>query len=91
MVNEAPQVWQTEDWNDIYIEALLEADPDNVPFLIHEAERAIITRAEELLKASGDIFEEEDALNGALYVLRGLKCGLAVHGRFAEAGGPIAD
>jgi hypothetical protein len=68
---DAPQVWQTEDWNDIYIAALLERDPDKVPFLIQEAERAIIERARELFKASGDIFEEEEALNDAFYALRG--------------------
>jgi CheY-like chemotaxis protein len=76
----APKVWQIEDWNDIYIAALVERDPDNVPFLIHEAERAIIDRARELFKASGDIFEEEEALNDALYALRGLKSCPAVHG-----------
>ena len=34
MVNELSQVLQAEDWNDIYIAALLEGDPDKVPFLI---------------------------------------------------------
>jgi hypothetical protein len=39
------------------------------PFSLREAERTIIERARELFKASGDIFEEENALNDALYAL----------------------
>jgi len=87
MVNEAPQAWQTEDWNDIYMAVLLDGDPDTVPFLIREAERAIIERARDLFQVSCDILEEEEALNDALYAVRGLKSCLAVHGRFTEAAG----
>ena len=91
MDNDAPQMSQSENWNDIYLAVLLEGDPDKVPFLIQEAERAIAERARELFEASGDIFEEEEALNDALYALRGLKSCLAVHGRFAEAAGQVTD
>jgi len=88
MVNNAPQVSQSENWNDIYIAALLEGDPEKVPFLIQEAERKIIGRARDLFKASDDIFQEEEALNDALYALDGLKSCLAMHGRLAEGTRP---
>jgi len=51
-------VWQTAGWNKIYIAARLEGNADEIPFLVREAERAIIERARELCKASGNIFEE---------------------------------
>ena len=80
MINVVPPVWQTEDWNDIYIAALLEGDPDKVPFLIQEAEDAIIERARELFKASREIIQEGEALNDALYALRELKSCLVMLG-----------
>jgi hypothetical protein len=78
-------------WNDIYVAALLEGDPDKAPFVIQEAEEAIIEGARELFKVSANVIEEEKALNDALCALGERKACLAVHGRFAEAAGHVTD
>jgi hypothetical protein len=74
-----------EEWKDLYVAALLEGDKDKIPFLIDQAERAIVDRARELFNADGDHIQEEEGLDDALYALHALKTCLATHGRFAEA------
>jgi len=68
--NPAPQTWA---WRDLYLTALMEVDKDKTPARIADAERAILNRARELFKASGDNIQEEEALDDALYALRALK------------------
>ena len=78
--------------NDIYTRPCLKIDdPDKAPFLIQEAEHAIIERARGLFRAWGDIIQEEEALRDGLYALRELKRGLAATGQFAEAAGQVTD
>ena len=72
-------------WKDFYVAALLEGDPERVPGLIANAERAIVERARELLSATGDHIQEEEALDDALYALHALKSCIEIHGKFAEA------
>lgn len=76
---------QNKSWKDLYIAALLEGDKDKIPDLIDHAERAIVDRARELFKASGDNIQEQEGLDDAMYALHALKSCLAAHGRFAEA------
>lgn len=65
--------------------ALLEGDKDKIPFLIDQAERAIVDRARQLFQAEGDHIQEEEGLDDALYALHALKTCLATRGRVAEA------
>jgi hypothetical protein len=60
-------------WRDLYLGALMEANKVKTPARIAEAERAMVDRARELFKASGDHIQEEGALDDALYALRALK------------------
>jgi hypothetical protein len=76
------QVWV---WRDLYLSALMEADKDRAAARIADAELAIVHRAKELFKASGDNIQEEEALDDALYALRALKSCLEIHGGFAAA------
>ena len=64
------QVWA---WRDLYLSALTEADKDKTAARIADAELAIVNRAKELFKATGDNIQEEEALDDALYALRALK------------------
>jgi hypothetical protein len=75
----------TKDWKDLYVAALLEGDKDKIPFLIEQAERAIVDRARQLFHSTGDHIQEEEGLEDALYALHALKTCLATHGRFAQA------
>jgi hypothetical protein len=70
-------------WRELYLAALLEADMDKTPNRIAEAERAMVDRARELFKASGDNIQEEEALDDALYALRALKSCLAINSGLA--------
>ena len=72
-------------WRDLYLSALMEADKDKAAARIVDAERAIVNRAKELFKASGDNIQEEEALDDALYALRALKNCLEIHGGFSMA------
>lgn len=74
-----------KDWKDLYVTALLEGDKDKIPFLIDQAERAIVERARELFDTQGDHIQEEEGLDDAMYALHALKTCLATHGRFAQA------
>jgi hypothetical protein len=76
---------KANEWKDLYVAALLEGDKDKIPFLIGQAERAIVERARELFHTQGDHIQEEEGLEDALYALHALKTCLATHGRFAEA------
>jgi len=72
-------------WKDLYVAALMEANDDKMSARIAEAESAILRRARELFKASGDSIQEEEALDDALYALHALKSCLEIHGRLAVA------
>jgi len=81
----AHQSSKAKDWKDLYVAALLEGDKEKIPPLIDRAERAIVERARELFRTTGDHIQEEEGLEDALYALHALKTCLATHGRFAEA------
>ncbi|HTZ96683.1 MAG TPA: hypothetical protein VMB18_09815 [Terriglobales bacterium] len=72
-------------WKGLYVAALLEGDEEKIPNLINAAEHAIGLRTQELLRAEGDHWEEQQDLDDAAYALHALKTCLVVHGRFAEA------
>jgi hypothetical protein len=72
-------------WRDIYVAALMEPDNDRMSARITDAERVMFERARELVQASGDTIQEEEALDDALYALRALKTCLEIHGGFATA------
>jgi hypothetical protein len=80
--NVPSQVWA---WRDLYLTALMEADRQKTPSRIADAEQAILNRARELFKASGDNIQEEEALDDALYALHALKNCLQMHGGLAIA------
>jgi hypothetical protein len=73
------------EWRDLYLTALMEVDKRKTPAHIADAERAILNRARELFKASGDHIQEEEALDDALYALRALKNCLEIHRELAVA------
>lgn len=85
MATVTSQSLKANDWKNLYVAALLEGDKEKIPFLIDQAERAIVDRARELFHAEGDHIQEEEGLEDALYALHALKTCLATHGRFAEA------
>jgi len=72
-------------WRELYVAALMEAKDGKMSARIAVAERAILERARELFKATGDNIQEEEALDDALYALRALKTCLEIHGGFAVA------
>ena len=72
-------------WRDLYVTALMEGDREKTPGRIADAELAILNRARELFKASGDNIQEEEALDDALYALRALKNCLQLPSGLAEA------
>jgi len=86
MSRTAPQPLESNGWTDLYRAAFLEADQIRILLLIAEAERAIVERAQMLIRASGDHVQEEQDMDDALYALNALKSCLAMHGRLAEAG-----
>ena len=60
-------------WHELYRTAILETDPQKLQSRIADAEKAIILRGRELFAVSGDTSEEAEALDDALYGLRGLR------------------
>jgi hypothetical protein len=70
-LNDAP-------WRALYTAALFENDRSKIPALISDAEAEIVKRAHLLFGAPGDNFEETEALDDALYMLRALKSCLKV-------------
>jgi len=80
--NPAVAAWT---WKELYVAALMEANDEKMSARLADAEDAILHRARELFKASGDNIQEEQALDDALYALHALKSCLEIHGRLAIA------
>jgi hypothetical protein len=74
---------QAPTWKELYVAALMEANDDKMSARIDVAESAIVLRAKELSKTSGDHVQEEGALDDALCALHALKSCLEIHGRLA--------
>ena len=60
-------------WQQCYRAAILETGHGRLPQRVAEAELAIVVRARELFGASVDHFDEQEALDDALYALHALK------------------
>jgi len=60
-------------WKELYAAALLESDPGMILERIAIAEQVIVARAHELFRTKGDVLDEGEALDDALYLLRALK------------------
>jgi hypothetical protein len=60
-------------WQVLYQAALLETDPNKMPERIADAEKAILSRIQELFVTSADHIEEDVVLDDALYGLRALR------------------
>lgn len=76
---------------ELYVAALMEADNERMTARIADAERVILARARELLKASGDNIQEGEALDDALYALAALKTCLEIHGGFAAVAYVVSE
>ena len=61
------------DWHVLYQAALFEADREQIPQRIAEAEKAVLSRMKELFTATHDHIEEDLVLDDALYGLRALR------------------
>ena len=76
-------------WVQLYKAALFELDGNEVLDRIVEAEKALVTRARELLDSAGDNIEEEQAVDDAMYALNtlrsALKCRANVKNTFEAA------
>ena len=59
-------------WRDLYKAALFETDKSKMAARIANAEEAIVARARQLF-GTGDVEEEDEALDDALYALRALQ------------------
>jgi hypothetical protein len=75
----------SQNWQNLYVAALMEGNQEKVPSLISAAEQAIRARARELFRAQGDNIQEEESLDDALYALHALRSCLSLQGEFAEA------
>ena len=60
-------------WRELYLTALFETNPTQLPDRIADAERALTLRARELFQTSGDHIEEEYAMDDAMYALHALR------------------
>jgi hypothetical protein len=67
----------TTDWKELYGAALFEKDKRRMSLLIEDAERAIALRSRQLFAASGENWQEQQALDNALLALHALKRCLA--------------
>jgi hypothetical protein len=74
----------THRWRELYRAALLEKDRQKLASRIEEAEKALLTRNEELI-ASGQDYDEAHAIDDALYSLRALNNCLKLNTRDSEA------
>ena len=72
-------------WHDLYVAALFETDPGQIPSRIAAAEKAIVARSRELFSASSDTIEEDQALDDALYALKALQSCLEANAAAAAA------
>ena len=59
-------------WRALYKAALSEIGKSELPERIAEAEKVVVLRARELFQAADDNGEEKEALEDAMYALRGL-------------------
>lgn len=64
---------QSKKWQQCYKAAIVETDPTKLPDRIAEAKKVIGQRARELFQATGNNFEEEQALDAAMCVLHALQ------------------
>ena len=64
-----PNTPATPDWGELYLAAVIETDPANVPGRIFEARRAIVDRIQELLPKAPNHPELKE-LGDALHSLR---------------------
>lgn len=60
-------------WRELYLAALFESAAALLTIRIAEAEKALVLRARELFRTTGDQIEEEHALDDAMYALRALR------------------
>ena len=67
-------------WAELYLAAIFERDQTVAVLRIFEAEQAVVLRAHELFRASGDTIEEQEALDDAMYALHALR-GALQHAR----------
>ena len=84
MATVASHIPHPQNWQHLYVAALMEGNQDKIPSLISAAECAIRARAQELFRAEGDNIQEEETLDDALYALHALRACLDEHGGFAE-------
>jgi hypothetical protein len=63
----------SENWRDLYREAILELDQSKIRQNIVDAEKAIVERARELFQRDGDNSDEKQALDDAMYFLHALR------------------
>jgi hypothetical protein len=62
----------SRNWQALYKAAIVEIDSTKLLDRIAEAKKAIVERARELFQASGNNFEEEQALDNAIWALHAL-------------------
>ena len=74
----------SRNWRELYRTALFELDEQILPSRIAEAERALLLRERELFATPSD-FEEQQAVNDALYALKALRNCLELGTRKATA------
>jgi hypothetical protein len=87
MSSSAPQSRRSFAWKELYTAALLELDTNKLPERVAEAEKSIMARAQELLRADGDNIEELEALEDGLYAMRALaSCNRADNGIPPQSG-----
>ena len=67
-ISPAPQTWRG-----LYVAALVENDKGRTPQRIADAKHALVTRARELFRTTGDHQQEQSAIDDALQVLRVLE------------------
>jgi hypothetical protein len=73
-------------WSDLYVGALFETHRAKLAARIAEARAAIVYRARDLFRQSGDHIEEGQALDDALYALEALAhCYFPENGESAAA------
>jgi len=64
---------KSKPWRELYLTALFETNPIELPDRIADAEKALALRARELFQTTGDHIEEESAMDDAVYALHALR------------------